>query len=224
MLQIMCGLSKNNILKIKSIIEKIIGTKMFPTVDEINNSWVEIKEQSETKNFVFHTAKINSKVHILDEADECNTLNADEITGCYNNNIKKDLISRYESLVKSGKIDRNDDTIDICITGDTKSNITKICAFFKLCSNSNAHSNLMPLAIYKGSDAKKILRKVVSMFADQINNLTELSISSKAVKINWFLVADMKFIYNIMGNKTSVSKNPYPYCGKFAGEQLWEEY
>uniref|UniRef100_A0A0N5C0W5 THUMP domain-containing protein n=1 Tax=Strongyloides papillosus TaxID=174720 RepID=A0A0N5C0W5_STREA len=206
MLQITCGLSKNKILKIKSIIEKTIGAKIFPTVDEINNSWMEIKEDSEVKAFTLHSVKINNKIHILDGADDCNISNSNEIFGCYNSNIRKDLISRYETLVRSGKIDEKKQAIDICITGDTGSNITKICAFFKTTSSTNAHSNLLPLAIYKGSDAKNVLRKVSSMFSDQINNLNEFSVLSKNVKINWFLVADMKFIYNFMVNKTVVIK------------------
>uniref|UniRef100_A0A0N5BFS7 AAA_13 domain-containing protein n=1 Tax=Strongyloides papillosus TaxID=174720 RepID=A0A0N5BFS7_STREA len=224
MLQITCGLSKKRLLEIKSIIEKSIGTKIFPTVDEINNSWIEIKDDFEVKAFTLHSVKINGKIHILDGGNDCNTLNSNEIYGCYNSNIKKDLISRYESLVKSGQIDKNKDTIDICITGNSESNITKICAFFKTQSSTKAHSNILPLAIYKGSDAKNVLRKVTLMFADQINNLNELPGSSKNVKINWFLVADMKFIYNIMGNRTAVSKRPCPYCDKFVGKQLWEDY
>uniref|UniRef100_A0A0K0FMA5 Uncharacterized protein n=1 Tax=Strongyloides venezuelensis TaxID=75913 RepID=A0A0K0FMA5_STRVS len=157
MLQITCGLSKNRILKIKSVIEKTIGAKIFPTVDKINNSWMEIKEDSEVKAFTFHSIKINGKIHILDGGDDRNTLNSNEIYGCYSSNIKKDLILKYETLVKSGKIDENNQSIDICITGDTGSNITKICTFFKTISSTNAHSNLLPLAIYKSSDAKNVL-------------------------------------------------------------------
>uniref|UniRef100_A0A0N5BI02 DUF659 domain-containing protein n=1 Tax=Strongyloides papillosus TaxID=174720 RepID=A0A0N5BI02_STREA len=185
---------------------------------------MEIKENSEIKAFTLYSAKINGKIHILDRGDDCNTSNSNEIFGCYNSNIRKDLISRYETLVRNGKIDENKQAIDICITGDTGSNTTKICAFSKTTTNTNVLSKLLPLAIYKGSDAKNVLRKVSSMFSDQINGLNELPIFSKNVKINWFLVADMKFIYNIMGNKTAVSKRPCPYCDKFVGKQLWEDY
>uniref|UniRef100_A0A0K0EYQ9 DUF659 domain-containing protein n=1 Tax=Strongyloides venezuelensis TaxID=75913 RepID=A0A0K0EYQ9_STRVS len=128
---------------------------------------MEIKEDSEEKAFTLHPVKISGKIYILDGADDCNISNLNEIFGCYNSEIKKDSISRYETLVTSEKIDENKQSIDICITGDT----------------------------------------VASMFADQINSLSELPVSSKNIKVNWFLVADMKFICKIIVTKLLSTKD-----------------